>query len=488
MRQLLTESVLLSLAGGALGLALAPATLSLLVKFAERFTTRATEVKIDGTVLLFTALISIGTGLLFGLAPAFSSGQNAAEALKQGSGRSTASRGRRRLRAGLVMAQVAVSFMLLIGAGLMIRSFAKLQQVNPGFSPDHLLTMRLSPNFSKYTQNNHFKVLWQNILSRTQAVGGVQSAALASNFPFNPRGITNGPGTVGFEIEGRPISRGELAPLVDTTVVSSDYFQTIRQPLVQGRIFTDHDDANALLVCVINQTMARHRWPSEDPIGKRITFDKGQHWITVAGVIGDAKEYGLARPMGDEVYLPVAQAGFAANLVVRTAADPMTISPAVRSVLHDLDPQLAVDQVTTVERLQRESFTAPRVITILLGIFAALALVISACGIAAVMALSVRQRTQELGIRMALGAAPVSIVRMVVRQGLMLAVAGTVLGIGGAIALTRLLSTLLYDTSPTDVFTFVAVSVLFLSIAALACFIPARQVTEIDPLIALRQE
>jgi putative ABC transport system permease protein len=192
--------------------------------------------------------------------------------------------------------------------------------------------------------------------------------------------------------------------------------------------------------------------------------------------------------MGDEIYVPVAQNGFTGNLVLRTAADPMTISPAVRNALHDIDPQLAIDQVSTVERLQHESITAPRVITILLGIFAGLALAISACGIAAVMALSVRQRTQELGIRMALGAAPDSIVRMVVRQGLALAVAGTVLGIGGAIALTRLLSTLLYDTSPTDVFTFVAVSVLFLLIAALACFIPARQVTEIDPLIALRQE
>ncbi len=487
MRQLLTESVLLSLAGGALGLLLAPATLSLLVKFAERFTTRATEIRIDGTVLLFTALVSIGTGLLFGLAPAFSSGQNA-EALKQGSGRSTASRGRRRLRAGLVMAQVAVSFMLLIGAGLMIRSFAKLQQVNPGFTTDHLLTMRLSPNFSKYTATRQFIVLSQTILSRMQSVGGVQSAALASNFPFNPRGIVNGPGSVGFEIEGKPISRGELAPLVDTTVVSSDYFQTIRQPLIQGRAFTDHDDANAPLVCVINQTMARHRWRSEDAIDKRITFDKGQHWIKIVGVIGDAREYGLARPMADEIYIPVAQNGFTGNLVLRTAADPMTISTAVRNALHDIDPQLAVDQVSTVERLQRESITAPRVITILLAIFAALALVISACGIAAVMALSVRQRTQELGIRLALGAAPDSIVRMVVGQGLALAVAGTVLGIGGAIALTRLLSTLLYDTSPTDVFTFVAVSALFLLIAALACFIPARQATEIDPLIALRQE
>jgi len=488
IRQLLTESMMLSIAGGALGLALAPTTLRLLVKFAERFTTRAAEVRIDGTVLLFTVLVSLATGLIFGLAPAFSTGQNAGDALKQGGGRTTTSPGRRRLRAGLVVAQVAVSFMLLIGAGLMIRSFAKLQQVNPGFRPDHLLTMRLSPNFSHYQQPQQFTALWKNILSKTQAVPGVQSTSLASNFPFSPRAIANGPGSTNFQIEGRTLSPGELAPLVDLTVVSSAYFDTVRQPVVQGRVFDDHDDATAPFVAVVNQTMARHRWPGEEAVGKRVTFDRGQHWTTIIGVMADTKEYGLGRPVGDELYLPVAQNGFAPNLVMRTAADPMGLASAVRAALHDLDPQLAVDQVDSVERLEHESLTAPRVVTVLLSIFAALALVISACGIAAVMALSVRQRTQELGIRMALGAAPNSIVNMVVRQGLLLALIGTVVGIGGAIALTRLLRTLLYETSPTDVLTFAGVSVLFLAIAAAACFIPARQVTEIDPLIALRQE
>ena len=210
VRQLLTESVLLSMAGGVLGLALAPSALSLLVKFAERFTTRATEVRIDGPVLLFTLLVSVGTGLLFGLAPAFSSGQHASEALKQGSGRSTASRGRRQLRAGLVIAQVAVSFTLLIGAGLMIRSFLKLQQVNPGFSMDHLLTMRLSPNFTRITKPEQFAILFDRVLRKTRGVAGVESVALASNYPFSQNGVTNGPGSTSFEIEGRPVSKGEL--------------------------------------------------------------------------------------------------------------------------------------------------------------------------------------------------------------------------------------------------------------------------------------
>jgi predicted permease len=442
----------------------------------------------DGPVLLFTLLVSLVTGLVFGLAPAFSSGKRVSDALKMGSGRTTSSRRRQYLRSGLVIGQVAVSFMLLIGAGLMIRSFVKLQQVDPGFRPDHLLSLRLSPSFSKYTQPEQFIGLWDNVLRNAKAVGGVESVALASNIPFSPNGVVSGPGNRNFEIEGRLVANGELAPEVATTVVSTDYFQTIRQPLLAGRNFTDHDDVKALRAAIINQTMARHRWPSEDPIGKRVTFDHGQTWSTIIGIVGDAREYGLHRPVGDEIYFPLLQTAFAANLVLRTSIDPMSVSTLIRAAVHDADPQLAVDRVETIERLQQESIAAPRVTAILLGLFAVLALIISASGIAAVMALSVSQRTQELGIRLALGAQPESIVRMVVGQGLALALAGTAVGILGAVGLTRLLSTLLYATSPTDMFTFAAVSAVFLTVAAVACFIPARQVTAIDPLIALRQD
>lgn len=488
MRQLLTESVILSVAGGALGLTLAPFALGLLVKFAERFTTRSAEVRIDAPVLLFTLLVSLATGLLFGLAPAFSSSRQFSDALRQGSARTTATRSRQNLRGALVVAQIAVSFMLLIGAGLMVRSFIRLQQVNPGFNPDRLLTMRLTPNSTLYPNVAKLQVLWEHILRRIPTVGGVESAALVSNVPFDPAAIASGPGNTAFEIEGRPVSKGELQPLVDTTVVSSGYFGTIRQPIVAGREFTEHDDAKALRVAVINQTMARHRWPAEDPVGRRVTFDSGANWLTIVGVVGDVKEYGADRPVGDELYLPLAQAGFAGNLVARTSLAPEQVAPLVRAALHDVDPQLAVDQVSTVERLQHESYTPPRVTAMLLGVFAVLALIISASGIAAVMALSVSQRRHELGIRMALGASRESILRMVVRQGLWLALAGTVVGICGAIGLTNLLSALLYETSPTDVATFVGVSALFLTVTFIACVIPARQVTAIDPVIALRQE
>jgi len=311
---------------------------------------------------------------------------------------------------------------------------------------------------------------------------------MTTTFPFNPANIVSGPGNVSFEIEGRPVSKGELAPQVDTTIVSPDYFQTIRQPIASGRAFTDHDDPNSLKVAVINQTMAHHRWPNEDPIGKRIRFGPQNGWLQIAGVVGDAKEYGLHRAVQDEVYLPAAQNGFANNLIVRTAGDPMAAASAIRAAISAVDSQIAVDRMNTIERFRYDSVASPRVTAILLGLFAGLAALISACGIAAVMALSVSQRTNELGIRMALGASRESIVMMVMRQGLTLVIVGTVIGLAGAIALTRLLTSLLYATSPTDGLTFAAVSLLFIAVAAVACFLPARQVTSIDPLNALRQE
>jgi putative ABC transport system permease protein len=488
VREHLTESLLLSLTGGALGLALAPAALAMLAKFAERFTTRSTEVKLDAPALWFTLAVSLLTGIAFGLAPALSAGRNLTARMQQG-GRNTAGAQRQRARGVLVVAQVAVSFMLLIGAGLMIRSFVRLQSVEPGFRTDRLLTVRISPNFTRHTGATIHQ-MHDEIVRRVKSVAGVESVALASNLPFDPDGIAQGPGSVDFQIEGRATSKGEVAPQVDITFVSAGYFDTLRQPVIAGRAFSEHDDPNTPFVAVINQTMAKHRWPNEDPVGRRVSFDKGKTWVKIEGVAGDVKEYGLARKVADEIYLSVDQdmQGNGNRVVVRTAADPMSVAAAVREVLHQIDPQLAVDRVNTVERLRTDSIASPRVTAILLGLFAALAMIISGCGIAASLALSVRQRTNELGVRMALGASRESIVWMVVRQGLTLAAAGAVIGTAGALALTRLLEAVLYSTSPTDAATFIAVSALFLAIALIACFIPARQVTAIDPVIALRQE
>ena len=488
IRQLLTESVMLAVAGGALGLVIAPPALQLLVRFAARFTTRAGEVKIDLPILLFTLFVSVCTGLLFGLTPAISSSRRLGDALKQASGQTTTSGKRQHLRSLLVVAQVTVSFMLLVGAGLMIRSILMLQNVNPGFRPDRLLTMRISTGFNKYSTNEQFNGLGGEILRRVRAIGGVESAALATNFPFSPTGIISGPGNNNFQIEGKPVSKGELAPTVDLTLVGSGYFETIRQPLLQGRTFTDHDDDHSPLVAVINERMAHHRWTSEDPIDKRITFDGGKHWIKIVGVVGNVREYGLARAAEDEMYLPTTQQGFFSSIVVRTTADPMSIAPLVSAAVHSVDPQVAIDRINTIERLQQDSFASPRTTTILLAIFAGLAVIISATGIAGVMALSIGQRTHELGIRLALGQSVGSLLQMVIKHGIALALAGTILGIIGALGISRLISSLLYQTSPTDVFTYGVVSVVFLLVAAISCFIPAHRVTLIDPSQALRQE
>ena len=488
VRQLLTESVLLAAAGGALGMAFAPSVLHLLVKFAQRFTTRAAEVTLDWHVLAFTLGVSVGAGLLFGVAPAFSSTGKSNDALKQAGNQSSTTRGGQRLRAGLVIAQVTISFMLLIGAGLTMRSILTLERVDPGFRTDRLLTLRMSPNFTKYNDATKFNSLMREVLRRIDNVSGVQAAAIGSNTPFSPNGVLNGPNTTVIDIQGRPQSK-EDASTVQTVTVGPSYFETIRQPLLAGRTFTDHDDDSAkLLVAIINQSLARHHFPNEDPVGKHISFDKGTHWIEIVGVVADVREYGLNKTPQDEVYQPAFQTGFGSRLIVRTESDPFALQSMVTTAIRSVDPQIAIDQASSITQLQEDSVASPRITAILLAIFAGLALVISATGIAGVMALSISQRTHELGIRMALGQSRTSVIQMLLQQGLLLAAGGTILGVIGALGVGRLLASVLYNTSTRDVFTFMMVSLVFLSVATVSCMLPARRVTMIDPSRALRQE
>lgn len=488
IRQLLTESTLLSFAGGALGLLLAAGGLQLLVGFAARFTTRASEIRIDGLVLLFTLAVSVATGLIFGLMPAFSSDQNLTGTLKEGGGRSSAGLRRQRTRNLLIVAQVGVSFILLIWAGLMVRSLIKLQHVNPGFDPERVLAMRISPNWSKYNGNEETLALLLRILDKARSEPGVSSAALGSTYPLNQLGITNGPFNRGFQIEGHPIRDGELLPQADFRTASTDYFETVRQPLVRGRTFSEGDKDKAAPVAVINQATALHRWGDEDPIGRRVSFDRGQTWLTVVGVVGDVRQYGLDREPADEIYAPLAQAGFAGNLLVRTAADPMSIAKLMREAVYEVDSDTAVDRVQTLEQVRSDAVASPRLTAILLTMFAGLALVITAAGIAGVMALSVNQRTHELGVRLALGATPGKVLGMVMRQGMTFVLAGLSVGVTGALLLGRLMSSLLFAVEPTDPITFLAVALVLIAVAAAACFVPARRVTSIDPMLALRSE
>lgn len=482
---------MLSLLGGSLGLLIAYWGLPLLVAFAARFTNRTSEIRIDFSILLFTLLVSVGTGLAFGLIPALSfrqdSKQSLSGALKEDSGRAT-SGGKNRLRSLLVVTQVAISFTLLIGAGLMLRSLIKLQQVNPGFNPEKVLVMRLAPNWSRHTTPEQFVDFYRRVMERVNGQPGVVSAALASTYPLNPRGITRGPNNISIQLEGHPLGEGQLAPQVDPRAVTPDYFQTIGTPLIRGRLFTDQDDDKAPPVAIINESAARHRWGSEDPVGKRVTPDNGQTWITIVGVVGDVKQYGLERDPTDEFYNPVAQAPGAGFLLVKTMSDPMSMAKLMRDSVHQAEPDTAIDEVKTLQQVREDSTASPRLTAWLLGLFAVLALVITAAGITGVMALSVTQRTREIGIRMALGATRARILAMVMRQGLTLVLFGLAVGVIGAIVLNRLMAALLFATPAADPMTFAAVSFLLLAVACAACFIPALRATSIDPMIALRSE
>jgi len=488
IRQLLTESTLLSFAGGALGLLLAAGGLSLLVTFAQRFTPRASEIRIDALVLLFTLFVSVATGLIFGLMPAFSSDQRLTGTLKEGGGRSSAGLRRQRIRNSLIVAQVGVSFILLIWAGLMLRSLIKLQHVNPGFDPERVLAMRISPNWSKFNTNQETRALLLRILDKARSEPGVLSAALGSTFPMNQLGITSGPFNRGFQIEGHPIPEGELAPQADFRTASTDYFETVRQPLMLGRTFAESDKDEAVPVAIINQATARHRFGDEDPIGRRVTFDRGETWLTIVGVVGDVRQYGLDHEPADEIYVPLAQSNFGGNLLIRTAVEPMSIAKLIREAIYEVDPDTAVDRVQTLETVRSDAVASPRLTAILLAMFAGLALIITAAGIAGVMALSVNQRTHELGVRLALGATPGKVLGMVMRQGMSFVLVGLSVGVAGALLLGRLMSSLLFAVEPTDPFTFLAVALVLLVVAAAACFVPARRVTSIDPMLALRSE
>jgi putative ABC transport system permease protein len=497
IRQLLTESTLLSLTGGLVGLVIAAWGLPVLAAFAARFTNRTGEIKVDLSVLLFTLVVSVGTGLGFGLLPALSfsrdSKQNLAAVLKEGT--RSASAGKNRVRGLLVVAQVAISFTLLITAGLMLRSLVKLQQVDGGFNPEKVLVMRLSPNWSKYSAigaqaatTANYAAYFRQVLDKVKQQPGLQSVALASTYPLNAQGIVTGPNNINIQLEGRPLTEGQLTPKIDPQAVTPDYFRTIGAPLIKGRMFTDTDDEKAPQVAIINDTAARHRWRGEDPVGKRVSFDNGKTWVTIVGVVSDVKEYGLDREPADEIYIPVEQGPFARFLIVKTMSDPMSVSKLMRDAVRQVDPDTAIDQVTTLEQVRDDSVASPRLTAWLLSLFAGLALIITAAGICGVMVLSVTQRTREIGIRMALGATRGSVLAMVMRQGMSLVLLGLIGGIIGALLLNRLLASLLFATPTADPMTFAVVSFLLIIVAAVACLIPARRATGINPILALRNE
>ncbi len=483
LQQTVVESALLSLAGAGLGLILAFQGLDVLTAFIARFTTRSVEVAIDGSVLSFTLAVAIATALVVGLLPVFTNKLSLAASLRDG-GHTTGDRGRLRARSVLIAAQVAIAVVLLVSAGLMMRSLHRLQQVDPGFRTEKILMARLSPNWSRYQNLEDSTRFFDALLGRVRAIPGVESAAAASGRPLDGQP----PFTNGFRIENIEIQEGELAPQVATRVATPDYFATMGIPLQSGRTFTELDRAGSPAVGVINRSLSDQFWKKADPVGRRVSLDDGQTWITLVGVVGDVREQTLdSQPVG-AIYLPQAQSFWAGTLVVKTPFDAMGIAREVKEAVHAIDPQQPVDRFETIEESRYASMASPRLTTLLLGIFAGLALVIAATGVSGVIAYAVSQRTQEIGIRMALGARRSQVLAMVLRQGLTLVAVGLVVGIAAAVAAGRFLAGFLFETSPSDPVTFAAVLLVLVGAALVASFVPARRAASINPTRALRSE
>jgi putative ABC transport system permease protein len=481
-RQMLTESGLLALAGGALGLAFAAATMRLLTGFAARFTPRAGEIALDGEVLAFTLIVCVLTGLAFAVLPALPARANLVTALKEG-GAAVSGGGSTRIRTALVVAQVAVSMVLLVGGGLMLRSLLELQAVNPGFDSQRVLTMTLDLNWSRYTDDDLIRGFHDRLHARLTGQPGVVSTASTLTFPLDGHRRFN----VSFLIEGQPPAEDGAQPLGDLRSASPDYFPTLGIPLVTGRMFTPADGPNSPQVAIVNQTLARRYWARENAVGKRISADTGKTWMTIVGVVGDVRHYGLQSEPTDEVYLPFAQLPIReSTFLIRTTADPAAMARRVAEEVLAIDPGQPVANVQTLEEVRGEALASPRLTTTLILLFALLALCITAAGLGGVVAFSVSQRTQEIGVRMALGAGRGEVLGMVLRDGLRLVGLGLVLGALAAVLLGRLMTGLLFHVETTDPITFAGMALLLVLIAASACLVPARRAATVDPLVALR--
>jgi len=489
IRQLLTESILVSLAGGAVAVLLAIWGTNVLVTFKPDNLPRLAEIGVDGRVLAFTLGVSLLTGLLFGLLPAWTASRGrVGDALKEGGRGSTAGSARQRLRSTFVVVELAVALVLLVAAGLLIKTFWKLRSVEPGFNPDHLLTMRIELPEAKYKDVAPQTRFRNQILAGMNSIPGVQ-AAMVSELPLSGDSLNHD-----FLIENRsPIAPGD-EPSLETRSVMGDYFEVMQIPLKAGRNFGQQDfDEKAPLVGIANEEMIRQYFKNEDPIGKRVRWARNPQteWITIVGVVGDVKHFGLDLPELPGLYTPYTQISpwkRWMSIAARTQGDPGGMAQQIKQEVWKVDSQLPVTKVETMSDVAAGSFAARRFNMSLLSLFAGLALVLAAVGIYGVMSYAVTQRTQEIGIRMALGASSINVLTLVIRNGLFLVTIGLVVGLAGAFALTRLLATLLYGVTPTDALTMVAVSLVLVGVALLACFLPARRATKVDPLVALRYE
>lgn len=486
-RQLLTESVLTSLLGGAAGVALAIWGVDLLVALKPANLPRLESIGVDGRALLFTLVVSVLTGVIFGLAPVWQATRvNVSDALKEG-GRGEAGAAKHRLRSALVVIEMALALVLLAGAGLLINSFWRLRNVQPGFNTDNLLTMRIELPEARYREIPSQTQYRRALLDEVNSAPGAQ-AALVSELPMSGDWLTHD-----FLVEGQQLSVGD-EPDVQTLSVEGDYFRVMGIPLLSGRDFTRQDNENTPLVGVVNQSLARRFFKEENPLGKRVRWARRDpnNWITIIGVVGDIKHLGLDDGETPALYTPYPQAGVAwkrwMNLVVRSESDAASLAGAIKSRVWRVDGRIPVTKARTMVEVMGASVEARRFNMLLLVVFAVVAMLLAAAGIYGVMSYTVAQRTREIGVRVALGARPRDVIRMIVGRGMLLTSIGAAAGLALSLALTRLMSGLLFGVGAKDPLTFACVSLLLAGVALLACYIPARRAAKVDPMVALRTE
>jgi predicted permease len=492
IRQLLTESVLLAVCGGVLGILLAILSIHWTHILGPKSVPRLSEVGIRGDALLFTLLISVVSGILFGLVPALRVARPNLHLVLKDSDRGSAGAsamwgGGNNLRRLLVVTELAISVVVLIVAGLLLRSFIRLQNVSPGFNPHNVLTMELTMSSDKYKDPAVVRATYRQLWERLERLPGVPAAGGISSLPFSEM-MAWGPITV----EGRVLPPGETFINADERIVSGHYFQAMQIPLLKGRLFDDQDTADKPHVLLVDEFMAQQLWPNQDPLGKRISFGdlaSKPQWATVVGVVGRIKQNTLDSDSRIALYMPQSQyISRAMNVVLRSSTEPATLASAVNRELRELDHDLPVFRVLTMEQRIAGSLARRRFSTILLGAFAGLALALATIGIYGVMSHLVSQGTREIGIRMALGATQHGILRLVVMQGMVLALSGVVIGLLAAFAFTRVVSGFLFGVAATDTLTFAAIAVLLVGVALSASYVPARRAARIDPMISLRCE
>jgi predicted permease len=485
VRQLLTESRLLAFVGGLLGLLFALWGVKLLSAFVPENVPRFGETSIDLRVLGFTLAASVLTGLLFGIAPALQSSRfDLNEALKEGGRGGSDGRGRKRVRSLLMVSEVALSLVLLVGAGLLIKSFVKLRNTDPGFDPDNTLTASVSLAAVRYDSDEKIDDFYRRLIERVRALPGVASVGGVTPLPLSDNNMA-----FSFSVVGQPPPPPEQRQAASARVVTPDYFRAQGVPLRKGRVFNEADKAGAPNTIIVNEAFARRYLPGDEPLGQRLKLGINSIEGEIVGVVGDVRGMSLATPGTPEYYIPEAAVAFSdMSLVIRTTGDPASLTPALRQVVAEMDKDQPLYDVRTMDSLVARSVARQRFSMTLVGVFAVLAMLLSAVGIFSVMSFLVAQRTHEIGIRMALGARPGDILSMVVRHGIVLTLVGVAVGLAASFALTRLMSGLLYEVSATDPVVYGGITALLAAVALAACYIPARRATKVDPLIALRYE